>query len=51
MPSIETLHELLEYYQENAFGFDGLEDFIATEYPMHSAEAKAEMVTWLRERI
>ena len=47
----ELMQELLEYYLENACGFNGLEDFVAAEYPMHSAEAQAEMVDWLRERI
>ena len=49
-PSQATLDDCLEYYRNNASGYDGVEDYVDTEFPMHSQEFKAEVVNYIKER-
>lgn len=49
-PSQATLDDCLEYYKNNAFGYNGVEDYVDTEFPMHSQEFKAEVVNYIKER-
>jgi hypothetical protein len=49
-PSQETLDDCLQDYLNNAFGYDGVEDYVDTQYPMHSQEFKAEVVNYIKER-
>lgn len=47
------LEEAAEYYRENAFGFNGVEDFVRTEYAFFglSDKAFAEAVRYIKENV
>lgn len=47
------LEEAVEYYRENAFGFNGVEDFVRTEYAFFglSDEAFRNAVEYIRANI
>lgn len=47
-PSQETLDDCLQDYKENAFGFDGVEDYVETNYPAHPQDFKDAIVKYLR---
>ena len=49
-PSQATLDDCLQDYLNNAFGYDGVEDYVDTQYPMHPQEFKAEVVNYIKER-
>ena len=49
-PSQETLDDCLQDYLNNAFGYNGVEDYVDTQYPMHPQEFKAEVVNYIKER-
>ena len=48
-PSQATLDDCLDYYRNNSFGYDGVEDYVDTEFPMHSQEFKAEVVNYIKD--
>lgn len=50
-PSKETLDDCLQDYVNNAFGYDGVEDYVDTQYPMHPQEFKAEVINYLKQNI
>lgn len=47
-PSQATLDDCLDYYKNNAFGYNGVEDYVDTEFPMHSQEFKAEVCDYIK---
>ena len=47
-PSQETLDDCLQDYLNNAFGYDGVEDYVDTQYPSHPQEFKSEIVNYLK---
>lgn len=49
-PSQTTLDDCLRDYLNNAFGYNGVEDYVDTQYPMHPQEFKAEVVNYIKER-
>lgn len=49
-PSQATLDDCLQDYLNNAFGYNGVEDYVDTQYPMHPQEFKAEVVNYIKER-
>lgn len=50
-PSQATLDDCLDYYRNNAFGYNGIEDYVDTEFPMHSQEFKAEVCDYLKANV
>lgn len=48
LPSQATLDDCLDDYRQNAFGFAGVEDYVDTNYPMHSQEFKAAVCDYLK---
>lgn len=49
-PSQAILDDCLQDYLNNAFGYNGVEDYVDTQYPMHPQEFKAEIVNYIKER-
>ena len=49
-PSQSTLDDCLQDYRANAFGFDGVEDYVETNYPSHPQEFKDAVITYLKKR-
>ena len=47
-PSQATLDDCLQDYKQNAFGFDGVEDYVETQFPMHDAEFKKAVIDYLK---
>ncbi len=47
-PSQATLDDCLQDYKQNAFGFDGVEDYVETQYPMHDDAFKQAIVNYLK---
>lgn len=50
-PSKETLDDCLQDYVNNAFGYDGVQDYVDTQYPMHPQEFKSEVINYLKQNI
>lgn len=49
-PSQSTLDDCLQDYRANAFGFDGVEDYVETNYPSHPQEFKDAVITYLKKQ-
>ena len=49
IPSQETLDDCLQDYLGNAFGYNGVEDYVDTQYPYHAQEFKARVVDYLKQ--
>ena len=47
LPSRATLDDCLDDYRQNAFGFNGVEDYVDTNYPTHPQEFKAAVCDYL----
>ena len=49
-PSQSTLDDCLQDYRANAFGFDGVEDYVETNYPSHPQEFKDAVIAYLKKQ-
>ena len=49
-PSKETIKDCIEDYRENAFGFDGIKDYVNTQFPKHSSDFKKALIKAMRKQ-
>ena len=49
IPSQEILDDCLDDYLNNAFGYNGVEDYVATQYPNHPSEWQARICDYLKQ--
>lgn len=49
-PSQSTLDDCLQDYRANAFGFDGVADYVETNYPSHPKEFKDAVINYLKRQ-
>lgn len=49
IPSQEILDDCLDDYLHNAFGYNGVEDYVATQYPNHPSEWQARICDYLKQ--
>lgn len=49
--SDETIEDAIEYYRENAFGFDGLKNYVETDFSHLPKEARDEIYKKMKKRL
>lgn len=49
IPSQEILDDCLDDYLNNAFGYNGVEDYVATQYPNHPSEWQSRICDYLKQ--
>ena len=49
IPSQAILDDCLDDYLNNAFGYNGVEDYVATQYPNHPSEWQARICDYLKQ--
>ena len=47
--SLSLVKELVDDYRENAFGYDGIKDYVEVQYPRHPKEFKTELVKKMKK--
>lgn len=49
--TVKQLNEMVSYYSENSFGYNGIEDYVDTELPMLDSFQRCYVITYIRENI